>query len=273
MLQTTSSLPRTEGSVRLELVGRGNRTRLFRLEQSGAARLRFPRTDPADPCEAVLINTAGGLTGGDQFQVAAALGAGARAVLTTAAAEKIYRSRQGHARVSVALSVAGDGDLAWLPQPTIVFDRARLERLTEIELDAQARFLGVEMLIFGRTAMGESVWQGSLRDGWRLRRAGVLLFADSFRLEGPIAQALARPAVLDGARATGLLLYAAPDAAARLHEVRALAQGAASLLGVSSYNGLLLARAVAPDGRTLQADLTRLLAGLHAGALPRIWKC
>jgi len=273
VLQTASWLPRTEGSVRLQLVQRGGRTRLARLAESGAARLRFPRCDPADPCEAVLLNTAGGLTGGDSFAIEASLAAGTRAVLTTAAAEKIYRSRQGAAAVSVALSVAGNAELAWLPQPTIIFDRACLHRSTSIELGAEASFLAVEMLIFGRTAMGESVRHGAVRDAWRLRRQGTLLFADSFQLEGAIAAALARPAVLGGARASGLLLYAAPDAAARVAPLRALLAQAASVLGISSYNDVLVARAVAPDGQTLQRDLTRLIANLYSAPLPRIWTC
>jgi len=150
-------LPRSEGSVRLDLVYREGRTRLAVLEQSGAARVRFPKTGPGEPCEAVLINTAGGLTGGDSLTIAASLGDGASAVLTTAAAEKIYRARQDAVAISVALSVAGNAKLAWLPQPTIVFDRACLERMTRVDLSAGATFLGLEMLIFGRAAMGESV--------------------------------------------------------------------------------------------------------------------
>lgn len=273
MLQASSWLPRTEGSVRLGLICRGGRTRIDVLHQSGAGRARFPKTAKLDPCEAVLLNTAGGLTGGDKLEIAVSLGAGASAVVTTAAAEKIYRSQQGKAAVTVALSLAGKSRLAWLPQPTIVFDRAQLERRMLIDMSAEAHFLAVEMLIFGRAAMGESVRQGSVRDAWRLRRDGVLLFADSFQLEGEIAEALGRPAVLGAARATGLVLYAAPQAAARLAEARGMLENAEGLVGVSAGNDLLVARAAAPDGRTLQGDLTRLIEGLHGRPLPRIWKC
>ena len=221
MLQASSWLPRTEGSVRPGLICRGGRTRIDVLHQSGAGRARFPKTAKLDPCEAVLLNTAGGLPGSDKLEIAVSLGAGASAVVTTAAAEKIYRSQQGKAAVTVALSLAGNSRLAWLPQPTIVFDRAQLERRMLIDMSAEAHFRAVEMLIFGRAAMGESVRQGSVRDAWRLRRDGVLLFADSFQLEGEIAEALGRPAVLGAARATGLVLYAAPQAAARPRARRA----------------------------------------------------
>jgi urease accessory protein len=243
------------------------------LSESGAGRVRFPKTAAAEPCEAVLLNTAGGLTGGDRLEIAVALGAGANAVLTTAAAEKIYRSREGDAAVRVALSVAGSGQLAWLPQPTILFDRARLDRATLIELSAEATFLAVEILIFGRTAMGESVRQGGVRDSWRLTRAGAVALCDSFHLEGRIAEALARPATLGGATATGLLVYAASCATGRIDQARAIVASFASVAGVSAYNGLLVARAVAQDGQTLKSDLGRLIEGLYGRPLPRLWNC
>ncbi len=273
MLQAANWLPRTEGSLRLSLVRRGQRTGVDRLQESGAQRVRFPRPAPDGPCEAVLINTAGGLTGGDKLAIETRLGDGASAVVTTAAAEKIYRARHGTAAVSVTLAVHGSGRLAWLPQPTIVFDRAGLERVTLVELAAEASFLSVEMLIFGRAAMGESVAQGNVRDAVRVWRDQALLFADSFRLEGEIATALARPAVLAGARATGLVLYVAPAAEARLEEARSLSAKAAGVMGVSAYQQMLVARAAAPDGRTLQTDLAPLLEALHGRPLPRIWKC
>ena len=266
-------LPRSEGSVRLDLVSRGEATRVAVLAQSGAARVRFPRIGLGEPCEAVLINTAGGLTGGDSLKIVTRLADGASAVVTTAAAEKIYRARQDAAAISVALAVAGNAKLAWLPQPTIVFDRACLERTTRVDLSAQATFLGVEMLIFGRAAMGEVVRQGVVRDAWQVWREEVLLFADALRLEGAIAEVLARPAVLDGAGAAGLLIYAAPAAQAQIETARAILHNAGGAAGVSYVNGVLVARAVAADGRTLAANLAPLIEVLHGQPLPRIWRC
>ena len=173
----------------------------------------------------------------------------------------------------MALSVAGNAKLAWLPQPTIVFDRARLERTTRVDLSAEATFLGVEMLIFGRAAMGETVRDGSVRDAWRVRREEALLFADALRLEGPIAELLARPAVLDGAGATGLLIYAAPAAQERIETARAILHTAGAAAGVSYVNGVLVARAAAVDGRSLKAKLAPLIEALHGQPLPRIWTC
>ena len=273
MLQARSWLPRTEGSVRLSFVRHGADTALDGLHQAGAMRARFPKPAGGVAPEAVLINTAGGLTGGDRIAVDVALAAGASAVVTTAAAEKIYRARDDEVTVRVKIALAAGARLGWLPQATILFDRAALDRATEVELAGDACFLGVEMLIFGRAAMGEDVRQGAIRDRWRVRRDGALVFADTFRADGAIAGILDRKATLDGARASAMLLYAAPDAAARLEEVRTLLRGCACVAGASAWNGLLAVRALAPDGRTLQRDIGLLAEALSGRPLPRVWQC
>jgi len=273
VLQALSWLPRTKGSVRLSFARGDGRTALAGLHQSGAARVRFPKPAAGDVPEAVLLNTAGGLTGGDRIDIEVALAAQCSATLTSAAAEKIYRSLEGDAEIRVRLELGQGAHLAWLPQATIVFDRARFDRRTEANLAADARLLAIEILIFGRAAMGEDVQRGACRDAWRVRRDGRLVFADTFRADGPIADVLDRGATLDGARAAAMLLYAAPDAPARLEEARTLLDGAKSVAGASTWNGLLVVRAVAREGRTLQNDLEPLIARLSGRPLPRVWQC
>ncbi|MFZ1103205.1 MAG: urease accessory protein UreD, partial [Hyphomicrobiaceae bacterium] len=235
-------LARTEGSVRLGFVRAEGHTALATLRQSGAARVRFPKPVAGDDPEAVLLNTAGGLTGGDRIDVEVALAARSAATVTSAAAEKIYRALDGDAEVRVRLELDDGARLAWLPQPTIVFDKARLDRRTDVAIAGNASFLAVETLVFGRSAMGEDVHQGAVRDSWRVRRDGRLVFADTFRVEGAVAGVLDRGATLDGARAVAMLLWAAPDAAARLVEVRGLLRDATCAAGASTWNGLLVVR-------------------------------
>ena len=235
--------------------------------------MRFPKPAAGAPLEAVLLNTAGGLTGGDRMGVEVALAAGCRASVTSAAAEKIYRSLEGDTEIRVNLALGGNAHLAWLPQPTILFDRARLDRRTDVTMAAGATVLAVEFLIFGRAAMGEDVNRGTVRDCWRVRRDGKLVFADTLLVDGPVAGILDRGATLDGARATALVLYAAPDAASRLDDVRALLLDAAGAAGASTWNDLLVVRAAARDGRTLQKDLEPVVALLAGAPLPRVWQC
>jgi urease accessory protein len=271
MLQARSWLPRSEGSLRLAFHRQYGRTALDVLHQAGVLRARFPKPEAHETPEAVLVNTAGGLTGGDKLDIGVKLGAGTSLTVTSAAAEKIYRARDGETAIRVHLDLEAGAHLAWLPQPTILFDAARFDRRTEIDLAAGAHFLAVEMLIFGRAAMGEDVHRGFCRDAWRVRRDGRLVLADSLQLDGPIAAMLDRPAALGGARAAALVLYSAPDVAARLEPARALLEGAQ--IGVSSWNGLLVARGYAGDGRTLQGDLAPLLEFLAGRKLPRVWRC
>jgi urease accessory protein len=269
---TPAWLPRTEGSVRLAFALREGGTALAGLHQSGAARVRFPKP-VGDAPEAVLLNTAGGLTGGDRIGVEVALAARCSATVTSAAAEKIYRSLKDNTEIRILLEIGEGARLTWLPQPTILFDRARLDRRAEVGLAGSATLLAAELLIFGRAAMGEDVNRGLCRDRWRVRRDGRLVFADTFRADGPIADVLDRSATLGGARAVAMLLYAAPDAAARLEEVRALLQGAKSVTGASTWNGLLVVRALAREGRSLQNDLEPLITRLSGRPLPRVWLC
>jgi len=273
VLKPRSWLPRTEGCARLGFLCREGRTHLDVVYQAGAARVRFPKPGRGATLEAVLLNTAGGLTGGDRMDLDVALDAGTEATLTTAAAEKIYRARDGDTTIAVKLRLGAGADLAWLPQPTILFDGSRLDRRTEVELAGTARFLAVETLIFGRQAMGEDVRHGLCRDRWRIRRDGRLVFADTFRVSGDIAAALARPATLSGARAAAMLIYVAPDAQSRLCCVRAMLDQGASVAGASAWNGLLVVRAMASDGRTLAADMQPLLRALSGRPLPGVWQC
>ncbi len=267
-------LPRTEGSVRLGFVcGADGRTALAGLHQSGAGRVRFPRPAGGDAPEAVLLNTAGGLTGGDRVSIEVTLGARCSAAVTSAAAEKVYRALDGEAEVRVRLDVGEGARLAWLPQPTILFNRARLDRRTEVSVAGSASFLAVETLIFGRAAMGEDVRHGACRDSWRVRRDGRLVYADTFLVDGEVASVLDRGATLDGARAAAMLLWSAPDAADRLDEVRALLPDTACTAGASAWNGLLVVRAVAREGASLQALLGPVITRLTGRPLPRVWQC
>jgi urease accessory protein len=182
--------------------------------------------------------------------------------LTTQAAEKIYRSSGPVARIAVTLRAASGATLAWLPQETIVFDRARLSRSIDVELAADARFVACEALLFGRTAMGERVGGGSLRDRWRVRRDGRLAFADALVLDGAIDRTLARPAIAAGANAVATLLYFAADAVPRVDAVRAALAQAGLEAGASAEGDMLVARLLARDGLTLRRGMTAALAAL-----------
>jgi len=245
-------------------------SRRGRVHESGSLRVRFPNGNSQAALEAVIVNTGGGMTGGDRFGVDIKVGAGARLTVTTAAAEKICRSLGPDTDIGVKLHVDPGGALAWLPQETIVFDQARLRRSIDIELARDANLLLAEAAVFGRSAMGEAVVQGHFFDRWRLRVGGALVFAETLRLDGDIAQRLARRAIAGGGVAVASVIkYPGNDADAAA--IRAVQDHFAGEVGVSAWNGLVVARLVARDGAVLRRDLVAALSALHAAPLPRLW--
>lgn len=264
---------RAHGGVQLRFGRVGARTHRLELAESGGYRARFPTTFDATS-EAVLINTGGGMAGGDSMRVEAVLEPGSEAVITTQAAEKIYRSQGVDTRIATTLSVGEGASLAWLPQESILFSGARLSRSLAIDLAEDARLVACESVFFGRSAMGEAVLRGALDDRWRIRRAGRLVFADDLRLDGAVADTLARPAVAAGARAAATLVAAGPDLAETLEAVRALFgddDGAAVEAGAGIVSDLLVIRLLSIDAQALRRALVTLLGHLTGRALPRTW--
>jgi urease accessory protein len=258
---------RAEGRLALTVAATTAATRRSRVAEHGSLRVRFPGPARGE-LEAVLVNTAGGMAGGDRFGIEIAAGPGARLVVGTAAAEKIYRSRGEPTDVSVRLDVGAGATLRWLPQETILFDRARLDRRIDVDLDEGASLVLAEAVVFGRSAMGERVVEGELTDRWRIRVGGQLVFAESVRLGGAIADKLAEPAVAAGGCAIATVL-AVPGGEPQIAAVRG--QDFSGEVGLSAWNGIAVARLVARDGAVLRHDLARVLAALDSGPLPKLW--
>ncbi len=255
---------RSAGRIALSVAAAGSVTRRRQVYEDGPLRVRFPNSG-ARALEAMIVNTAGGIAGGDRHDLDIAVGDGATLSVTTAAAEKVYRALGPPAEIAIKLAVGGGARLSWLPQETILFDRARLKRRIEVELAADATLVVAEAVVFGRAAMGEAVEQGAFTDRWRVRRDGQLVFAETVRLDGAIARMLAEPAVAGGGVAVATVL-AVPGDAAMVE--RARAQILCGEVGLSAWNGLAVARLCAKDGASLRRDLAMVVTALgwHAAA-------
>jgi urease accessory protein len=260
---------RAVGRVAFTVAAGAGRSRRGRVHEAGALRVRFPNGD-GQTLEAVTVNTAGGMTGGDRFDIDVKVGAGAKLTLTTAAAEKIYRSLGPDTEIRVKLDIGQGGTLAWLPQETIVFDRVRLRRSIDVDLKHGAQLLLAEAVLFGRAAMGEVVTQGRFIDRWRVRIGGALVFAETVRLDGPITQSLAQPAVAAGGVAVATVLKI-PGTDKDVAALRAMSDNLAGEVGISAWNGLAVVRLVAPDGAALRHDLIETLTALSPVSVPRLW--
>jgi urease accessory protein len=260
---------RARGVITLAAEALAGVTRRTLVREEGSLRVRFP--GPLAPAlQAVIVNTAGGTAGGDRYDIACHAGVGADLTVSTAAAEKIYRSIGADAEVSIELNVEAGGALAWLPQETIFFDDARLSRRIEVTLAEDASVLMAEAIVFGRSAMGEAVRTGSFIDRWRVQRGGKLVFAETVRLDGKIAARLAEPAVAGGSIALATVLIA-PANEGHVEAIRAKAGQFRGEVGASAWNGFALARFCAPDGATLRHDFVMVLSALGRETLPRLW--
>jgi urease accessory protein len=265
----TFAANRAQGAVKFDVKLEDGVTRRGVLHESGSLRVRFPSPE-ADGLSGVFVNTAGGIAGGDRFDIDIRAGAGARLTLTTAAAEKVYRASGPAAQLNIALKAEAGAQLSWLPQETILFDRARISRRIDIDLAEDAKLLLCEIVVFGRSAMGERMLHGEFIDRWRLRRGGKLTFAETIRLDGDIGAKLAQSAIAKGGVAIGTALIVPGDEAV-VERIREVSETFGGEVGISAWNGFAMARFCAQDAARLRADMMSVLGRASGMALPRLW--
>ncbi|MDF1802418.1 urease accessory protein UreD [Thalassovita sp.] len=261
--------PRAVGRAMIRSKARDGLSVLSDLKTSGCLKTLFPRGD-RDRLTGVFLNTAGGITGGDQLRFQATARVGSRLCLTTQAAERIYRAQPGEVgHVDNRLTIEPGARLDWLPQETILFDHGALDRTLSVDMAADSRLLAVESLILGRSAMGETLTNTHLTDRIRVRRGDDLVFADTLRLGTDTLPRLTGPAMMGDALSLASVLFIAPEAEAHLPHLRTLmpATGGVSLI----RPGVLFARILASDSFVLRQSLIPVLTYLNGTNLPRTW--
>lgn len=267
-LTETFSGNRAKAGVRLHVGSGAPVSGIIDLAEWGGYRLKFPSS--VNQLEAVLLNTGGGMAGGDTLDVNVRLNADAALTVTTQSAERIYRTHGPDTAITVELEVGANANLAFIPQETILFSHARLSRTITAEVAQTGQLLLAEMLVLGRAASGERITEGALRDRWRIRHGGRLLYADDVRIDGGIADKMDHRAIGAGAGAAASLIYVAPDAADRLDETRRLMENARCRIAASAWNGVLAVRALG-DARHMRQPFAAIIAGLSRQVLPRVW--
>lgn len=263
---------RVDARLKLHVDFHEGATRLTERREEGAMRFRFPRAHGRAP-EAIIVNVAGGLAGGDRGTTEIDVGAGASFAISSAAAERIYRSAGATTVLSTAIATGAHAVCIWLPQETILHDGARLQRQFTVDLAKEAVLVFGEMLYFGRRASGEGFGRGALRESWRVRREGKLILADETRLAADFSMDILCPASLSSHVAVATMLFAHKDAAEHLDTIRSQLPDEAGLeCGATNLGGLILIRFAAEDAAQLRRHFVRiaeLLAGLVGKPLPR----
>jgi urease accessory protein len=272
-------LERAVGAGRVVFAGGESGTKIADIYQKFPIALAFPRIDDRRFREAVIINCSGGIAGGDRLQIEMVAQNYASAVVTTQAAEKVYRALDRPARIVTRLKARENAKLAWLPQETIVFDRARIKRHTEVDLCSGAEIIALEWLVLGRTESGEEVRSGYILDSWRVRLDDRLVWADGFFVSDDVFAHLHREALLSKWKAVGTLIYFGPSLHARLEALREIATSLDCRCAATLVGAIIVVRVAAIAGADLKRDLRRLLdrfsheLGSGPFGVPKMWSC
>ena len=263
-----ATLQRARGAIDLVIVS----GKLKRFYQSGSAKIFIPKTY-AKTTEAVLVNTAGGLTGGDIFGAKLRADGDTHLTVSTQTAERVYCALGPQAaKITIDIDLGGKASLHWLPQETILFDGAGFSRHLKVEMDDAASFLASEMMVFGRTAMHETVRQGNLSDQWRISRGGRLIHAEALRLDGHIDEKLLQPASADGGVCVATTLYVSRDAEAKADAVRSFFKNHDDVrTAVSAWDGKLVIRSVCGNTARLKRLMAQFIEQFRNIANPRVW--
>src|SRR5262245_49122862 len=239
----------------------------------------FPQVGNASFQEAVLINTAGGVAGGDRLDTDVTALPDATITLTSQTAERIYCALDQPARISTTLTACAAAKLAWCPQERIVFDRAQVRRETRIALSACAELLSVEWIALGRAAHGDAVAGRSVGDSWRVEQNGRLVWVDTLRITDDMFPHLRRKALLADFTAVATLVYVGPDLKTRLECLRDWAGSLGCHAAATLVGGLIVVRFGAAEASTLRTGLRNVLDqfdrafGPGPFRVPKMWSC
>jgi urease accessory protein len=274
-----TDLQRSDGIGRIVLGSSGRHTRIIDVFQKSPVRIMLPRVPGGEIEEAVLINTGGGVAGGDRLEYDVAALQNASIAVSTQAAEKLYRALDEPARIKTKLRVTEAAKLAWLPQETIIFNAARICRNTEVEVSSGSELLAQEWVVLGRAAYGEEMTGGHIAESWRVKRDGRLIWADSFRVTDEMFEHLHRKALLSQCKAIGTLIYFGPHLDKRLEFLRAIVASLGCYCAVTAVNGLIIIRFAAKVSSDLRLALRSFLQqfsrefGSGPFRVPKMWSC
>lgn len=272
-------LERAVGAGRVVFAGSASGTKIAYIHQKFPIALAFPTIDDRRSQEAVIINCSGGIAGGDHLQIEVVAESDASVVVTTQAAEKVYRALDRPAQIVTRLRVHENAKLAWLPQETIIFDKARIKRHTEVDLCSGAEILALEWLVLGRTESGEQVCSGYILDSWRIKLDDRLVWADGFLVSDEVFPHLHREALLSNWRAVGTLIYYGPRLDTRLEILREIATSLDCKCAATMVGTIIVIRVAAIAGADLKRGLRRLLdqfgQEFSSGpiGIPKMWSC
>lgn len=214
-------------------------------------------------CHHTLVHPSGALGGGDALRIDLQVDCGAHALLTTAAATSVHRTRDAATRQRVHALLQPGARLEWLAQPTILHPGARLHSNFRFTLHGNAQMIGWEWLALGLPATSGEWRTGELRQDIDI--PGVWI--DRVRLRADDRIALDSPLGWNGRRAHAIVWWAGGEAspptmaAALVEALGTLTQVPGVAAGVSSPNPRLVVARLLGQGLD---ELRALMAEVHS---------
>ena len=220
----------------------------------------------------VLVNTAGGLTGGDEFELRVGANGDTHLTVSTQTAERVYRALGSqNADIRAKMTVTGAATLTGYRRKQFCL-MDRFSRHLDIQMDENTNFLASEMMVFGQTAMQKALRQGRVRDQWRIWRDGRLIHAEAFRLDGQIMEKLHHKASSASKVCFATTIYISCDAEAKAGAVRGFFHSFTDVqTAVSAWKGKLVIRSLSNDTATLKKLLAQFIEQFRQMANPRVW--
>jgi urease accessory protein len=276
----------TEGwkaKLELDFIRLDRRTIIHRRQHYGPLQVQRPFYPESDgTCHVYILHPPGGVVGGDELTLEATLNSNARVLLTTPAAGKFYRSAGATAYQKQLLKISDGTCLEWFPQETIVYNGARLDTITRIELGVEAHFTGWEVLCLGRPAAAETFVSGSCRQRFEIWRDHMPLFLDHGRYTGS-SELLTSHWGLQNKAVSAILVSTAcqPGLIDKIRTEVLTTTGTDEMMSISLLNNgssdLLLCRYLGSSADHAKSHFIRIWSLLrlaeHAkpGCPPRVW--
>jgi urease accessory protein len=243
---------KAKGEIALEMGVNG----IVHLHETGGYRVKFPAKETLQ--EAILVNTAGGLVGGDSLDIS--LKINAPTMISTTGAEKIYGGLKSH----LTLKAEVTSDLYWLPFEAILYNNANFTRKTDVYLSTHAKIVFAEIMVFGRLASGETVNKAFFHDIRHFYRDNKLIYAENTVFSGDLHARLDEKAIGNGARTMATLITTEGS----IEELRCFDQPEVAF---TQKNGLIIARFLSSDPHKLRLAFAKILGMLVPHTLPRNW--
>ena len=267
MLNVKKTLQRAHGSLNVKI----NNNEINRFYQSGSAKIFCPKSFQKFK-ELVLVNTAGGITSGDNFVYNFDIVNKSKIFLTTQTAERAYKGFNEKAKIKISLTVDNTSNLFWIPQELILFNNCNFERNIEVNLSPNSNFILAETTIFGRIAMGEYLEKGYFNDNWRIKVNKNLIHAEALHLNGNIKKTLSNIAsAKDGVAISNIFIYGKKLLSYENTLPEILKNSETVLLSHSIWNDKILVRMVAKDAYDLKLMQKNLILLLADNNIPKVW--